>query len=345
MIVHLYVPEFPAHVQARSKGMEEQPVAICDEARILFANPAARKLGCRPGQLLEKENPASDIALLEFDLPEVKEVHYRLRRRLEKLSPIVENLELGEFFLEIDDQDKILNWFNNLGYDFPLTGGAAATGWLARIVSRRQDPGDFEIVKDDDYETSIKKVKIDEIWGFGSEFKTILKEKGFKEAGELYHLQEAEKRKLLGSDSRLLHKVFNKKEPRSINVFSRPRSLSRELAIPPDIACKKEKVIEKIDPVLKKFRTRLKATVSLAYRLRLGLRFENQQDLVRSHIFTTPVDDSEMFRFALRQMMAPVALTVPLKTVVVETDVIVADLENYHRKPREAAMSFEIIDN
>ncbi len=343
MIIHFYVPDFPAYVQARAEDKEDQPVAVRDEGRVLAVNRKAQELGCQSGQLLESEQPEG-LHLLELDIPAVKSAHRELRSQLEELSPIVENLELGEFFLERDDLEDVSNWFHNLEYEYPLTGAAAGTGWLARIVSRRQEVGAFEVVAEEDYERYVKNVQMDEIWGFGQEFVDTLKEKDFQKTGELFYLEETERRKLLGSDSRLLHQVFNGKDPRSINVFSRPRSLSRELAIPPETAQEKDAVIEKLDPVLNKFQERLEATVSLSHRLRLGLRFEDQRDLVRSHIFSTPVDDGEMFRFALRQMLASVALTVSLKTVVLEADIIVADLENYHLKPREAAMSFEIIN-
>ncbi|MGM0381128.1 MAG: hypothetical protein ACQEP7_04010 [bacterium] len=345
MIVHLYVPEFFAQVQARAADRESSPVAVCDEARVLSVNTAGRQQGVKPGQLLENNQLPPEVERLEFDISIIEKQHSKLRRRLEKLSPIVENLELGEFFVEVENKDKVFDWFKQLDYPLPLTGAVAPTGWLARIVSRRQQAGEIICVEEDEYEEFVKKVQIDEIWGFGGEFVKTLADKDFKELGELYYLEEIDKRKLLGSDSRLLHQVFEGEDPRSINVFSRPRSLSRELVIPADKAQEKDEIIDKVDPVLDKFQARLQATVSLTHRLRVGLRFEDQRDLVRSHIFTAPVCDSNMLRFAFRQMMSSVALTVPVKTVAVETDIIVADLENYHRKSREAAMSFEVIDS
>ncbi len=303
-------------------------------------------MGVQPGELLSEVEIPDAVEVIRFELDRLVETNQQLRREIQQLSPLIETLHLGEFFVEIEAENRLKNWFEGkILSGLPLTAGAAPSGWLAYVVSHRQSPGDINIISEEHFEETIHSVRREEMWGLGSKFIDILEEHGIKNMGELFYLQETERRKLLGSESRLLHKLFSRGDPRPMSVFSRPRSLSREVSIPPEEAREQNEICQRLAPVMEQFSERLQDTASLAYRLYVGLRFAGDKQLVRSYEFTTPTDEPELFEFALKQALADVALTAPVQSTAVELDVIVADLENYHRNLQEVPGEIEILES
>ncbi|GEM_PF-4074572 len=345
LIVNLRVPNFIVRV-LQTGGSRSVPAVVRDEGRIISANTAARELGVKAGALLSEIDIPDAVDMIRFDLESLVETNQQLRQEIQRLSPLIENLQLGDFFVEIESPERLEDWFDGeILSGLPLIGGAAPNGWLAYIVSHRLKPGDIKIISENDFEETIHSVSREEMWGLGSKFIDILEEHGIKNMGELYYLQETERRKLLGSRSRLLHKLFSRMDPRPMSVFSRPRSLSREISIPPDDARDQEAICRRLAPVMSQFSERLKDSASLAYRFYMGLRFSGDKQLVRSHEFTTPTDEPELFEFALGQALADVALTSPVLSIAVELDVIVADIENYHKNLQEVPGEIEILEN
>lgn len=344
MIVHLRVPDFCARVFQVEESLESKPVVVRDESRLISLTPEARALGLESGSLMENVEIPEEVIVKDFRLEEIVRVNRQFRQLAQDLSPLVEGLELGENFVEVESTASAKEWFKNQSdYDYPLAGAAAPTGWLARVVSGRQEAGEFEVVDVDDYEDTIQSVRLNEMWGLGSKVMETLAEHGIKQMGELFYLEETERRKLLGKYSRILHLLFNMEDPRPISVFSRPRSLSQEIPLAPEEKQQKDDLCEQLDEVMSRVQDRLLDTVSLAYRCRMGLRFEEEENLTRTHVFTTPTDDHELFSFAVRKMTADVALTKPAKSAAVETDVIVANIANYHSQPQEVPTDLEIL--
>ncbi len=344
MLVHIYIPDFIARVQARSQGLVGEPVAVCDKSRIISINEPARKLGLKPGLLLGNQQFSSEINQLEFDLKPLTREQEKLRKRVQDLTPLLEILNLGEVLAEVEESEAVGNWLERQNdEEMKFSAAVAPTGWLARIISRRR-PDDFTIV-DENYRKTLMGVKIEDVWGLGHEFKDKMRQLGIEKMSEVYELSEMERRKHIGKNSRFLHQILNRVDPRPLSVFSRPRSLSREISLPPEESENKEQIRDIIDPVLKRFQTRLRASVSCSHRLRLALSFEHNSRIMRSHVFPQPVDEEKILKFALRQMLRGITLSEAVKSVVVEVDVIVADMENYHLKAQRGATDFEIIDN
>jgi nucleotidyltransferase/DNA polymerase involved in DNA repair len=344
MLAHIYIPDFIATVQARSQGLVGEPVAVCDKSRIISVNEPARKLGLKSDLLLEKQEIPPKINQLEFDLKPLTREQEELRKGVQDLTPLLEILNLGEVLAEVEETDAVKGWLDKQNDEnFNLMASVAPTGWLARIISHRRTD-DFTII-DENYRESLMEVKIEEVWGLGHEFKDKMRQLGIEKMSEVYELSEMERRKQIGKKSRFLHQILNRVDPRPLSVFSRPRSLSREISPSPEGSENKDRIRDILDPVLKRFQTRLRASVSCSHRLRLAVSFENNSRIMRSHVFPRPVDEEKVLKFALRQMLRDITLSKAVKSVVVEVDVIVADLENYHLKAQRGATDFEIIDN
>ncbi|MFP4687132.1 MAG: hypothetical protein ACLFN5_03380 [bacterium] len=344
MIVHIQIPDFIAIVQARSQGLAGEAVIVSDNSQILSVNQESRQLGLRPGCFLENQVISADVHNLDFDLKPLNKAQAEFKNKVQKLSPLVEILNLGEVFIEVEDLQPVKKWFDKQENNcFPITAAAAPTGWLARIVSNRGST-DFVVI-DSDYREKLEEVKIAETWGLGSDFQSKMRRLEIETLAELARLSEMERRKHLGVKSRIVHKIFNRRDPRALSVFSRPRSLSREISLADEEKVNKDMIIKKIDPVLKLFQQRLRDSVSCTHRLRLVLDFQAGGRLLRSHVFPQPADDVRLFKLGLRKMLRDVVFSTAPKSVAVEADVIVADLQNYHLKAQEAATDFEIIEN
>ncbi|MFB6355270.1 MAG: hypothetical protein ABEJ65_01995, partial [bacterium] len=274
-----------------------------------------------------------------IDLP--YRVHSDILKTIQGLSPIVETLELGEWFVETGDGDQFRSWIEQFQekQPYPVSGALADSGWLARIISMRQSAGDWTVVDSGQFEEEIQSVERSEIWGLGSGVKQALKDADIETLGELYYQEEVEWRRLMGRASRNIHKIFNAGDPRPVSAFARPNSLSRELELE-EKHDTTEDLLKFLEPHLEQFQEQLESSASLAYRIsfRAGSRGQEKRT------FTTPTDQVDLFKVALERILSEWELSELPPHCELELDVIVSDLKHYHQALQEDVTDIEIMD-
>ena len=333
MIAHIRVPQFLSRVMAEDTDSPHPPLIVYDSARILASTPAAEELGLEAGMFLNRVDCPKQVIQKEFSLDRLEQSQRMLRKKIEGLSPVIESLELGEFLVEVDDRERFKTWFTqHHGSPFPFTAAIASTGWLARIISFRLNRGNWEWIRSDQYRESLRTVKVSEFWGMGSELVDTLQEVDLKYMAEIIHLDEPERRKLTGSSSRIFQKLLNGSDPRPLNVFSRPRVLSCELRPGEELFARGMKAI-------KQFRQQLQRSASLSYRLSFTLH-QSGKDCEYSHEFTTPTNEVKLLGVAWRGICDAIAGG---KQARISLEMIVADVENYHRHPQSDPGELEIL--
>lgn len=332
MIAHIRVPHFLAHVMQEEN---DSSLIVHDSSRILDVSPEAEEEGLESGLFLNTVELDEAINQVEFSLGSVEEAQEDLRIQIQKLSPVAETLELGEFLVDIDDRQHFESWFNeNHGNPYPLTAAVASTGWLARVLSLRECSGDWAWVDESGYRERLKQVEVSEFWGFGPELMNTLNDVDLRWMSEILHLDETDLRQLAGVSSRIFDKLDNGLDPRPMNVFSRPRSLSVELE-----PSSSDSLYQQGKGVLGQFQQQLQSSASLAYRLSLVL-YDDRENRRRSHELTTPTDEVEILNVAWNRMSDGVE---PENKAKISLDMIVGDVENYHRDPQEDATDIEIL--
>lgn len=340
MIAHVRVPNFLARVIARHRDVEEQPIIVHDQSRILGVSARADEFDLAPGQFLDTVDIPDRVEKYEFDLDLFKKAQKNIRTDVQRLSPIAESLDLGEFLVDVESTEQFEDWFESMEQTpYPLTASLAPSGWLARVVSLRLGPGEYKVVEQDDYETVLKSVAVSEFWGVGDDITRSLQDVELKSMGEIFHLDDQDLRKLIGPGSRIFKKLFEGADPRPISAFSRPRSLSQELYLDEEDIESKKELKDASKKVLERFQNHLRSSASLAYRLTVTFFRESKNEAI-SHDFTTPTDEVDVFSVALDRILSDVEELDGLK---ITADVIVGDVENYHASPQEDANDLEIL--
>jgi nucleotidyltransferase/DNA polymerase involved in DNA repair len=340
LIAHVRVPDFLARVAARNRSMEDGALIVHDRSRILGVSSAAREMGLSDGVFMDTVDIPGDVERVEFDLDEYHEVQKRIRKQVQELSPIAESLELGEFLADVDSVERFNEWFEEQeDTSLPLTAAIAPSGWLARVMSLRLGPGESTVVKTGEYQETLQSVDVTEFWGLGNKIISQLQEGDLKSMAEIYHLDETDRRKLLGAESQVFHQIFEATDPRPINAFSRPRSLSQELYLEEDGIDSKESLKEASESILEQFQQHLRSSASLAYRMTVTF-YRNVRNESVSHEFTTPTDEVDVFGVALDRILSEVD---DLDGLKIALDVIVGDVDNYHARPQEDANDLEIL--
>lgn len=320
-------------VMAEDTDTAHQPIIVYDSSRILESNSVAKELGLESGLFLNQVDSPPQVIQKEFSLDRLEQSQRMLRNHIENLSPVIETLELGEFLVDVDNRDRFETWFaQNHDSPLPLSAAVTPTGWLARIISFRLNGGHWEWVHSNQYRESLKSVKVSEFWGMGSQLIETLREVDLKFMAEIIHLDEPDRRKLTGSSSRIFQKLLTESDPRPLNVFSRPRVLSCELS-------PQQELFTQGIEAIKQFCQQLRRSASLTYRLSLAL-YQSGKNRELSHEFTTPTDETEVLSVAWRRICDH---TTGGEEAKISLDMIVGDVENYHRNTQSDVSDLEIL--
>lgn len=340
MIAHVRVPDFLARVAIQNHDIDGAPVIVHDRSRILGASREAREQELEPGHFMDTVEIPEGVRQIEFELDPYFEVQKRIRKEVQQLSPIAESLELGEFLVDVGSEERFRDWFDDLDHEpYPMSAALSPSGWLARVISGRLEPGEHQVVSVENYQDRLQSVEVSEFWGLGNEVISTLRDVDLKSMSEIYHLDEPDRRKLLGKDCQLFHRLFEATDPRPISAFSRPQSLSQELYLDDEGIESKEELKDACRKVLERFQNQLRSSASLAYRLTVTF-YRNVRNEEISHEFTTPTDEVDVFNVALDRILSEVE---ELDGVKIALDVIVGDIENYHAHPQEDAGDLEIL--
>lgn len=342
MIGHLRIPNFYARILQERENLAGEPLLVVDHGRIIDVSPEAGELGYEADQLLEDEQ-IQNITRENFDLDFFLKKQKQIEQIMEDSTPIIESLVHGELFAEVEDEDTFREIFKTMKsrLDLPITGGLTATGWLARILSFRSEPNELSHIAKNSYETALQTVEVDEIWGLGDDFVSTLREEGTQSLSEVYHMNEADRRKRYGRTARALHRLFEGDDPRPLNPFSRPKSISQDFQVNADAS--NETTLDQLKSTVRNLCSTLEGSKVLSHKIKITLRAESGKTQVNEHVFSNPTSQAESLLFAADSMFTKFTFEELPATMNVELTALVADVGSYHTEVEETHDELQIM--
>jgi nucleotidyltransferase/DNA polymerase involved in DNA repair len=327
------VPTFPARSLQR-KHSSDVPTIIVDHSRILHATPDARSRGFHVGKLLEDLSNVDDVQQLQFELDQLIDDHTNFLRAVQDITPMVENFALGELFVELDSDDRFHEIRRTLsdGFPLPVKGAASPTGWLAKILTEREDLGNFSIIDDTEYSGAIQTVKRAELWGLGQHFSQQMRKNDIESLAEIYHMSTAERQQLFQTKTAAIERIFEAQDPRPLNPFSRPESISQSRTISGQV--ERNTVLKKLKRTAEELADNLESSRSLTHQLFLISQPQEGRETIYNHVFPSPTDEASTLKFTVDSLFDDVSLDPPVKLNLEVTN-LVANPDTYHQTVEE----------
>lgn len=328
MKTHLRIPHFQALV-AREDRNSDGPLVVVDGGRILDATPEALDRNLNVGDLLETTAVPEDVAAIPFDLNRLETHQHRFLEAVRSVVPVAESFGYGEVLVdgaggssreELLDPPKLTD-------DFPLCGAGSPTGWLARVLCHRLEPGDSRFLEEDEYFEALDSVRPEELWGLGRELPRRIREESFESIGALRALKPARRRQRLGPGVEPLNAIFEGRDPRPPNPFSRPATLRRGFTVNPGDP---ETVRSELRSTVNRLSENLRATKTRTHRLRVTYSPAGGDPRTVTHVYSSSTDEDDVLTFGAETLQGELSPLDRDGDLHVEVDALVPNLETYH---------------
>lgn len=328
MKTHLRIPHFQALV-AREDRDSDGPFVVVDDGRILDATPEALDRNLNVGDLLETTAVPEDVAEIPFDLNRLETHKQGFLEAVRSVVPVAESFGYGEVLAEMPDEyerGKLLD-LPKLNDAFPLLVAGSPTGWLARVLCHRLEPGDSRFLEEDEYFEVLDSIRPEEFWGLGRELPRRIREESFESLGALRALKPARRRQRLGPGVEPLNAIFEGRDPRPLNPFSRPATLRRGFTVTPGDP---ETVRSELRSTVNRLSENLRTTKTRTHRLRVTYSPATGDPRTVTHTYSSSTDEDDVLTFGAETLLGELSPLDRDGDLHVEVDALVPNLDTYH---------------
>ncbi|HWF24875.1 MAG TPA: DNA polymerase IV [Solirubrobacteraceae bacterium] len=220
----------------------------------------------------------------------------------EETAPVVEGLSIDEAFLDVRGLERISGTpfeiavglrrevYRRVG--LPITVGVARTKFLAKVASAVAKPDGLLLVPAGEELAFLHPLPIERVWGVGRVTSRKLRDRGITTVGAIARCSEDELITVVGrAAGRHLHALAHNRDPRSVQVRRRRRSIGSQHALgrgrksPAEIDAV---VVGLVDRVTRRMRSAGRVGRTVVLRLRLG----DYTRATRSHTLTQATADT-----------------------------------------------------
>lgn len=232
----------------------------------------------------------------------------------EETSPLVEGLSIDEAFLDVRGLERISGTPTEIaarlrrevreGVGLPISVGVARTKFLAKVASGVSKPDGLLVVPPDGELAFLHPLPIERLWGVGAVTARKLRERGIATVGEVAQRNEAALISMLGRASgRHLHALAHNRDPRSVRVGRRRRSIGAQRALrrsPRSWDALEADLVALVDCVAR----RLRAARRVCRTVVLRLRFGDFSRATRSHTLTEATAQTQTILATAKGLLA-----------------------------------------
>jgi DNA polymerase-4 len=302
-ILHADLDAFYASVEQRDDpALRGRPV-IVGAGVVLAASYEAKALGVRTamgGAQARRLCPRATVVAPRMTA--YSEASKAVFRVFEQTAPLVEALSIDEAFLDVRGLAHISGTPTEIAIrlrrevrehvGLPITVGVARTKFLAKVASGVAKPNGLLVVSPDQELAFLHPLPVERLWGVGRVTAGKLRACGITTVGQMAELGEEALIAMLGrAAGRHLNALANNRDPRSVRVRRRRRSIGAQRALgrrqrpPEEIAVV---LAALVDRVSRRLRTAGRACRTVVLRL----RFEDYSRATRSYTMIEPTADT-----------------------------------------------------
>ena len=242
-ILHADLDAFYASVEQRDDpALRGRPVIVGSWV-VLAASYEAKACGIRTAMGgAQARRLCPNAAVVEPRMSAYAEASRAVYEVFEQTSPLVEGLSIDEAFLDVRGLELIsgapAEIATRLRHEvlrcvgLPITVGVARTKFLAKVASGVAKPDGLLVVPPDGELAFLHPLPVERLWGVGSVTARKLRERGITTVGQVAGLAEEALVSLLGRASgRHLHALAHNRDPRTVQVGRRRRSIGAQRAL------------------------------------------------------------------------------------------------------------------
>jgi len=305
-ILHADVDSFFASVEQRDDPRLRGRPVIVGSWVVLAASYEAKAFGIRTamsGARARRLCPQAIVVEPRFSAyTEASRAMYRV---FDDTTPVVEGLSIDEAFLDVRGMERIAGTPAEIAVrlrrevrervGLPITVGVARTKFLAKVASQVAKPDGLLVVPPDGELDFLHPLPVERLWGVGKVTAEKLHARGLMTVGQVALLEEAALVSLLGAGSgRHLHALAHNRDPRSVQVGRRRRSIGSQRALgrsPKTPEAIDASLVALVDRVTRRMRAAERVGRTVVLRLRFGdfTRATRSQTMPRATAQTQPI--------------------------------------------------------
>ncbi len=239
-ILHADLDAFYASVEQRDHPELRGKAMAVGGGVILAASYPARRLGVKTAMNeRQARRLCPDLIIVEPRMNAYTEASQAVFDIFHDTTPEVEGLSIDEAFLDVSGLERLVGPDHLIAerlrarvrdeVGLALSVGAASTKFLAKVASAVSKPDGLLVVPDGGEIEFLHPLPVGRLWGVGPVTESALSELGIRTVAEVAELDPATLAGALGpAASRHLHALANNRDPRSVEVGRRRRSIGSQ---------------------------------------------------------------------------------------------------------------------
>lgn len=278
VVLHVDMDAFYASVEAERRDLKGEPLVVCvysgrseDSGAVSTCSYEARELGIHAAMPIKHakriaDNSEKEVHFVGMDKDYYDQFSDDIRENiLEEYTDTIEKASIDEFYLQLDTDDfeeaeNIADEIRNrVPDDFGVTCsvGVAPNKLVAKIASDQEKPEGLTVVREDEVQSFMNDLEIEEIHGIGDKTREKLSELGIntvkelaesepsllvREFGENQGLKLVEKAR--GEDDSKVEDSMQKQITRIVTLDQNSRSFNHVSKVFPELA---SDIIDRLD--------------------------------------------------------------------------------------------------
>jgi DNA polymerase-4 len=314
-ILHADLDAFFASVEQRDDPRIRGRPVIVGGGVVLAASYEAKAYGiCTAMGGAQARRLCPDAIVVPPRMSAYSDASKAVFRVFEDTTPLVEGLSIDEAFLDVRGLERLAGpplviaerlrrrVLDEVG--LPITVGIATTKFLAKVASAVAKPNGLLLVRPGEETAFLHPLPVERLWGVGRVTAEKLHGRGILTVGQVARLGEPALVDLLGrAAGRHLHALANNRDPRSIHVGRRRRSIGGQRALgrrPRSHEEIESIVVGLVDRLARRLRRGERACRTVILRL----RFADFTRATRSHTLREATTETETILASARGLLA-----------------------------------------
>jgi DNA polymerase-4 len=314
-ILHADLDSFYASVEQRDDpSLRGRPVLV-GSGVVLAASYEAKAYGVRtPMNCRQAQRMCPDAVVVDPRMSAYSEASKAVFAVFEDTTPLVEGLSIDEAFLDVGGLRRVSGTPTEIAaklrrdvlerVGLPITVGVARTKFLAKVASAVAKPDGLLVVPPDREREFLHPLPVERLWGVGPVTAQKLHDRAITTVGQVAALSEDALVTWLGrATGGHLHALAHNRDPRSVEVGRRRRSIGAQRALGrshPSDAEVDASIVELVDRVAQ----RMRASDRLGRTVTLRLRFNDFTRVTRSHTLDRATSHTPTILRTTRDLLA-----------------------------------------
>jgi DNA polymerase-4 len=314
-ILHADLDSFYASVEQRDDpSLRGRPVLV-GAGVVLAASYEAKAYGVRtPMNCRQAQRMCPDAVVVDPRMSAYSQASKAVFAVFEDTTPLVEGLSIDEAFLDVGGLRRVAGTPAEIAaklrrdvlerVGLPITVGVARTKFLAKVASAVAKPDGLLVVPPHRELQFLHPLPVERLWGVGPVTAQKLHDRAIPTVGQVAALSEGARVAWLGrATGGHLHALAHNRDPRSVQVGRRRRSIGAQRALgrsPTSDAEVDASLVELVDRVTR----RMRASDRLGRTVTLRLRFDDFTRVTRSHTLDRATAHTSTILRTVRELLA-----------------------------------------